>query len=82
MMFAPWTDEQVHALCARQQFGHPYTCKAHSGTSLEPTRWGWVCPLAGCGYRQGWAHVADLQQPKGPVAYCDLCSAEHAMVAS
>lgn len=60
---APWTDEQIAALNARQRdwMRHPYTCEAHSNTALLATREGWTCPLPGCGYRQAWAHAADVR---------------------
>jgi hypothetical protein len=58
----PWTEDQVANLVRRQRVGHPYTCGGeHDGRPpLLPTRRGWVCPAPGCGYRQVWAHAADL----------------------
>jgi hypothetical protein len=56
---APWTDEQVDALDARQQRDdlHPYTCPRCSH-SLEPFNNGWQCAER-CGYTQDWCHAAD-----------------------
>lgn len=43
--------------------GHPLTCgNRHwddglgSEHILEPTPYGWVCPVEGCEYRQGWIY--------------------------
>ena len=60
MVKAPWKEYELQRLRERQQVGHPYTCKAHSDRALVPLREGWICPLAGCGYRQDWAHTADV----------------------
>lgn len=63
MTRAPWTDEMVAALNARQQDPqlHPYTCGSGKRTDaahldgegvLVATRDGWMCPF--CPYRQDW----------------------------
>jgi hypothetical protein len=58
---APWTPAQIAALERRQraQHLHPYTCAEHSNVPLVPAGQGWVCAVAGCAYRQDWAHADD-----------------------
>jgi hypothetical protein len=65
-VIAPWTDEQVARLWARQEdYGlHPYTCGYHSERSLEPTNGGWKCTAHECKFTQNWAHASDAMPEK------------------
>lgn len=58
--YAPWTDAQVVKLAARQAITKQYPCTC--GTSLTPTKDGWVC--CKCGFKQNWVMTADLVQPQ------------------
>jgi hypothetical protein len=62
-VFAPWNQAQVAGLKVRQRDSrlHPYTCVAHSSTPLVPSRLGFECAFAGCGYHQNWALTIDTQ---------------------
>jgi hypothetical protein len=58
---APWSDEQVKALEARQDMEmlHTYTCEC--GHQLIPSKDGWYCEE--CTYTQNWCHASDLSMP-------------------
>lgn len=59
---APWTEEQVKALEARQDMEmlHEYTCEC--GHQLIPSKDGWFCEE--CPYTQNWCHALDVKMPK------------------
>jgi hypothetical protein len=58
---APWTDKQVNALNAIQEYKslHSYTCTEHPEIKLVATTDGWKCPV--CDYTQNWAHEASVR---------------------
>jgi hypothetical protein len=58
MIKTPWDKDTIDRLNKEQKRTdrHPYTCEFHSDHSLIATEKGWICPVAGCDYKQNWFH--------------------------